>query len=146
MNTAVTYAQNIRSGVGVAPKGGIPIPISGAKIVVGNNKIKPISLLRINNNNNNIVTSVNNRNNNNIISTNGSSNNNNNSINNNSQIIKTTTVTTTPTTVGATPTVGGVALGGKLTVIPIAGRNVALDNNLSNMPKKLNNMVTGKCI
>jgi len=132
--------------VGVAPKGGIPIPISGAKIVVGNNKIKPISLLRINNNNNNIVTSVNNRNNNNIISTNGSSNNNNNSINNNSQIIKTTTVTTTPTTVGATPTVGGVALGGKLTVIPIAGRNVALDNNLSNMPKKLNNMVTGKCI
>nr|NP_511144.2 strawberry notch, isoform A [Drosophila melanogaster]AAF48240.1 strawberry notch, isoform A [Drosophila melanogaster] len=142
LNTAVTYAQNIRSGVGVAPKGGIPIPISGAKIVVGNNKIKPISLLRINNNNNNIVTSVNNRNNNNIISTNGSSNNNNNSINNNSQIIKTTTVTTTPTTVGATPTVGGVALGGKLTVIPIAGRNVALDNNLSNMPKKLNNMVT----
>ncbi|EDW48993.1 GM11504 [Drosophila sechellia] len=140
LNTAVTYAQNIRSGVGVATKGGTPIPISGAKIVVGNNKIKPISLLRINNNNNNIVTSVNNRNNNNI-STNGSSNNNNNNI---SQIIKTTTAATTktPTTVGATPTVGGVALGGKLTVIPIAGRNVALDNNLSNMPKKLNNAVT----
>ncbi|KMZ09560.1 protein strawberry notch isoform X1 [Drosophila simulans] len=145
LNTAVTYAQNIRSGVGVATKGGTPIPISGAKIVVGNNKIKPISLLRINNNNNNIVTSINNRNNNNI-STNGSSNNNNNNniISNNSQIIKTTTAATTktPTTVGATPTVGGVALGGKLTVIPIAGRNIALDNNLSNMPKKLNNAVT----
>ncbi|EDV47224.2 protein strawberry notch [Drosophila erecta] len=143
LNTAVTYAQNIRSGVGVATKGGTPIPISGAKIVIGNNKIKPISLLRINNNNNNIITSVNNRNNN-IVTTNG---NNNNATNNNNTAATTivrqiVTTTATPTTVGGTPTVGGVALGGKITAIPIVGRKVALENNLSNMPKKLNNAIT----
>ncbi|XP_039497158.1 protein strawberry notch isoform X1 [Drosophila santomea] len=144
LNTAVTYAQNIRSGVGVATKGGTPIPISGAKIVIGNNKIKPISLLRINNNNNNIITSVNSRNNN-IVSSNG--NNNNININNNTvvrQIVTTTTAAAaaTPITVGGTPTVGGVALGGKITAIPIVARKVALENSLNNMPKKLNNAIT----
>ncbi|XP_052856793.1 protein strawberry notch isoform X1 [Drosophila gunungcola] len=133
LNTAVTYAQNIRSGVGVVTKGATPIPISGAKIVIGNNNIKPISLLRINNNNNN----------NNINSGNSSSNNKNNSNGNNTavrQII--TTTTAAAAAVGGASTVVGVPLGGKITPIPIIGRKVALENNLNNMPKKLNNTIT----
>ncbi|XP_037725109.1 protein strawberry notch isoform X1 [Drosophila subpulchrella] len=140
LNTAVTYAQNIRSGsgVGVATKGVTPIPISVSKIVKTFNNIKPISLLRINNNNNNnnnttIITSVNSSNN---------SNNSNGNNNTNTAVRKIiTTATAKPITGGGTPTVGGVALGGKITAIPI--RKVSpLENNLNNMPKKLNNAIT----
>ncbi|XP_016979997.1 protein strawberry notch isoform X1 [Drosophila rhopaloa] len=125
LNTAVTYAQNIRSGVGVVTKGGTPIPISGAKIVLSKNNIKPISLLRINNNNNN-----------NIIA----SGINNNSNGNNTAVRQ--IITTATTGAGAASTVGGVALGGKITAIPIITRKVAVENNLNNMPKKLNNTIT----
>ncbi|KAH8374146.1 hypothetical protein KR200_000653, partial [Drosophila serrata] len=147
LNTAVTYAQNIRSGVGVtkgpapapsvAATGGIPkianISTLGPKIVISQNNIKPISLLRINNNNNNIIT--------------GSSNGN--------KIITTTTggaaglikgVGTGVVTGGVTTAkIGGVTLGGKITPIPtIIARKVGggLENSLNNMPKKLNNAIT----
>ncbi|XP_017052174.1 protein strawberry notch isoform X2 [Drosophila ficusphila] len=139
LNTAVTYAQNIRSGVGVAPKGSTPIPLSGAKIVISNNNIKPISLLRINNNNNNnnnVITSGNSNNN----SSNNNSNSNNTSSSNGNNTVVRPIITTTA--VGGTTTVGGVALGGKITPIPIIARKVAVENNLNNMPKKLNNTIT----
>ncbi|XP_016924075.2 protein strawberry notch isoform X1 [Drosophila suzukii] len=140
LNTAVTYAQNIRSGsgVGVVTKGVTPIPISVSKIVKTFNNIKPISLLRINNNNNNnnntIITSVN--------SSNNSNSNGNNNTNTNTAVRKIiTTAAAKPITGGGTPTLGGVALGGKITAIPI--RKVSpLENNLNNMPKKLNNAIT----
>ncbi|KAH8409012.1 hypothetical protein KR009_005184, partial [Drosophila setifemur] len=146
LNTAVTYAQNIRSGVGVA-KGvaGAPIPtIATTKIVINNNNSKQISLLRINNNNNNIISSNNNNNNNNS----SSSSNSNGGVR---QLIATTvakpiTTTTTPGAAGAVggavTTVGGVAVGAKITAIPIT-RKVVIENNLNNMPKKLNNTITG---
>ncbi|XP_017064978.1 protein strawberry notch isoform X2 [Drosophila eugracilis] len=141
LNTAVTYAQNIRSGVGVVTKPATPLPISGAKIVISNNNIKPISLLRINNNNNinnNIITSVKNN-----INNNNSNGNNNTAVR---QIITTTTAAAAagvkPTIVGGTSaTVGGVTLGGKITTLPIITKK-ALENNLNNMPKKLNNTIT----
>ncbi|XP_017116097.1 protein strawberry notch isoform X2 [Drosophila elegans] len=129
LNTAVTYAQNIRSGVGVVTKGATPIPITGAKIVIGNNNIKPISLLRINNNNNNIINS-------------GNSSSNNNNSNGNNTAVRQILTTTTAAAVGGASTVVGVPLGGKITPIPIIGRKVALENNLNNMPKKLNNTIT----
>nr|XP_016924075.1 protein strawberry notch isoform X1 [Drosophila suzukii] len=140
LNTAVTYAQNIRSGsgVGVVTKGVTPIPISVSKIVKTFNNIKPISLLRINNNNNNnnntIITSVN--------SSNNSNSNGNNNTNTNTAVRKIiTTAAAKPITGGGTPTLGGVALGGKITAIPI--RKVSpLENNLNIMPKKLNNAIT----
>lgn len=49
----------------------------------------------------------------------------------------------------ATATIGGVTLGGKITPIPIIARKVVaggLENNLNNMPKKLNNAITGECL
>jgi len=126
--------------VGVVTKGVTPIPISVSKIVKTFNNIKPISLLRINNNNNNnnntIITSVN--------SSNNSNSNGNNNTNTNTAVRKIiTTAAAKPITGGGTPTLGGVALGGKITAIPI--RKVSpLENNLNNMPKKLNNAITGK--
>ncbi|XP_016962791.1 protein strawberry notch isoform X2 [Drosophila biarmipes] len=130
LNTAVTYAQNIRSGVGVATKGPAAVPISVSKVVKPFNNIKPISLLRINNNNNNtIVTTV-------------SGSNNSTSNGNNVAVRKIiTTAAAKPIVGGGAPTVGGVALGGKITAIPI--RKVSpLENNLNNMPKKVNNAIT----
>ncbi|KAH8331899.1 hypothetical protein KR067_001921, partial [Drosophila pandora] len=136
LNTAVTYAQNIRSGVGV-PKTSAPAPIESAKIVINNNNIKPISLLRINNNNKPIVGSILA---NNIKNSNGTT-----AVTASPlrKIITPITTTVRPVVGGAgTATVGGVTVGGKITAIPIP-RKVVLENNLSNMPKKLNNTITG---
>ncbi|XP_017030538.1 protein strawberry notch-like isoform X2 [Drosophila kikkawai] len=156
LNTAVTYAQNIRSGVGVT-KGQAPTPPTAAsglptitnnstvapKIVISQNNIKPISLLRINNNNNNIIS--------------GSSSNGNKIITTITGGGAATLVKGTPGVVGtgavtggvttaATAKIGGVTLGGKITPIPtVIARKVGgggLENSLNNMPKKLNNAIT----
>ncbi|XP_017102431.2 protein strawberry notch isoform X1 [Drosophila bipectinata] len=148
LNTAVTYAQNIRSGVGV-PKATAPapVPIESAKIVINNNNIKPISLLRINNNNKPIVGSIlaNNtiKTSNGTIATGGGTA----TVAANPLRKIITPITTAVRAAGvggaATATVGGVTVGGKITAIPMP-RKVVLENNLSNMPKKLNNPVTAR--
>lgn len=146
MNTAVTYAQNIRSGVGVTKTSAAPAPAPGiesAKIVINNNNIKPISLLRINNNNKPIVGSIlaNNIKNSNGTTTTAAAV----AASPLRKIITPITTAVRPVVGGAgTATVGGVTVGGKITAIPIP-RKVVLENNLSNMPKKLNNTITGKC-
>lgn len=148
LNTAVTYAQNIRSGVGIAvgkqTHSGASGSLGAAATAAGESLIKLHNNNNISNNNknNNIGPKIvvgnkpislllsNNSNASNIINNNNSINNNN---NNNIAALQQTIVThTTKTT----------APGGKFTALPTTiTTKVAANKILSDMPKKL----TGKC-
>ncbi|KAH8306847.1 hypothetical protein KR018_007144, partial [Drosophila ironensis] len=169
LNTAVTYAKNIRSGGASVPKEDTdPVPtISGAKIILNNNN-KPISLLRINNNNKatiigttvapgSVVNTTNTTtasgtasgavtltgisggaktktitiSNNNILGSNG--------VQVRRIITPTSAITAATKPLGgvtAATAIAGVAVGGKITPIPITRKVVLEPSSLSNMPKK----------
>ncbi|EDW78559.2 uncharacterized protein Dwil_GK16502 [Drosophila willistoni] len=156
LNTAVTYAQNIRSGVGIATKGATIIPTISANKIINinnNNNInnnKTVSLLRLNNS---IINNNNNNNKINIITKNNNNNISNNKHHNNTNSIvavpiggKITTIRIPTTKLVTVATPGGgvgaaAAAGAGAGGVALKATKLPLDtaiNSSNNMPKKLN--------
>ncbi|XP_033239959.1 protein strawberry notch isoform X1 [Drosophila pseudoobscura] len=132
LNTAVTYAQNIRSGVGVTkgPAGSNSNSNSDTKTITisnHNNNNKPTSLLRTNNNNITTSSSYNIK-----IGVPGTA----------AAGLKGLPIVKAVGT-GAGAAAGAGTVGLELTSkgsVPIIARKVGLENSLNNMPKKLTAM------
>ncbi|BFG00136.1 protein strawberry notch [Drosophila madeirensis] len=154
LNTAVTYAQNIRSGAGVTKgpaSGNSNCSSSDTKTITithHNNNNKPTSLLRTNNNNISSSSNYNKIGNNNgiILAARPGG----------AAIVKTVAAGGAAAAGGATAAAAAAAAGAgagggagivglELTSkggVPIIARKIGLENSLNNMPKKLNNTVT----